>query len=592
LPLVLATAMSGTAAHAGACGEPATAIAAVQGRAARSPLLDRAVEIEAVVVGNFQRGLGGYFVQAPAAEQDRDPATSEGLYVLAERPRAEIRTGRRVRVRGRVVEHEHVPGLGGTLTALLPQQPVLDCGDGGWIAPLILREPPPDWERHEGMRLALPGPLTVIGNAALLKYGELEVSLAGRLYQPTEQALPGRAARERARADLRARLTLDDNRRSEFPRGIWYLDAPVSAAHPWRHGTELGRVEGVLDEQRGYRLQLTTAPAAVRQAPRPAPPALDAELRLASFNVLNLFNGDGRGGGFPTRRGAADRAEYERQRAKLVAAITALGPDVAALMELENDGYGPEGSLAQLVRALNAALGGAGDYRYVKPGTPRLGSDEIAVGLIYRERRVRALSRPAHLDAGAFRGGNRVPLAQAFEPVAGGTRFVVVANHFKSKGCAEATPPDTDQQDGQGCWNATRTRAARELATWLGTDPTGAGTVQVLILGDLNAHGREDPVRALLGAGYVDLLAPRAGEPPGYSFVYDALAGRLDHALATPALAERVTGAREWHINADELEAFDYRRTGPSARADGRRYQPDPFRSSDHDPLLIGLRRR
>jgi uncharacterized protein len=57
------------------------------------------------------------------------------------------------------------------------------------------------------------------------------------------------------------------------------------------------------------------------------------------------------------------------------------------------------------------------------------------------------------------------------------------------------------------------------------------------------------------------------------------LAGRLDHALLSPALAGRLRGAAEWHINADEPESQGY--------ADGDPTQP--WRSSDHDPLLLGF---
>ena len=109
-------------------------------------------------------------------------------------------------------------------------------------------------------------------------------------------------------------------------------------------------LEGVVDQRHGsYRLQLTEKLGAITQAPRPAPPTVPGDRRIAGFNVLNLFNGDGAGGGFPTERGAASADEYARQQAKLIAVVQALDPDLAALMEIENDGYGPASSLAQFV---------------------------------------------------------------------------------------------------------------------------------------------------------------------------------------------------------------------------------------------------
>jgi uncharacterized protein len=40
-----------------------------------------------------------------------------------------------------------------------------------------------------------------------------------------------------------------------------------------------------------------------------------------------------------------------------------------------------------------------------------------------------------------------------------------------------------------------------------------------------------------------------------------------------------------WHINADEPAARDY----DAAGRQGGRHTPDPYRSSDHDPLVIDI---
>ena len=66
-----------------------------------------------------------------------------------------------------------------------------------------------------------------------------------------------------------------------------------------------------------YRLQPVGPISFDHTNPRTAAPAgVGGNLRVASFNVLNYFNGDGLGGGFPTARGANTFAELERQRAK------------------------------------------------------------------------------------------------------------------------------------------------------------------------------------------------------------------------------------------------------------------------------------
>src|SRR5690606_2655365 len=172
------------------------------------------------------------------------------------------------------------------------------------------------------------------------------------------------------------------------------------------------------------------------------------------------------------RRGAKTQAAMHAQLAKLVATVHGLDPDIAALMELENDGYGPESSIAQLVDALNA---GGAQWRFVDPGHGP-GSDAIRVGLIYRADRVSPKGEPAVLEGGPFGERSRVPLAQAFVRKGGRRDLVVVANHFKSKGCSEASGDDADRRDGQGCWNALRVDSARRLHAWLRTSRLGRAT--------------------------------------------------------------------------------------------------------------------
>ena len=97
----------------------------------------------------------------------------------------------------------------------------------------------------------------------------------------------------------------------------------------------------------------------------------------------------------------------------------------------------------------------------------------------------------------------------------------------------------------------------------------------------------EAPIDMLRSAGHIDLLgryAPEGQQP--YTFVHFGRAGRLDYLLATESVANKVTGAAVWHINADEPVCLDYNlESNPSEL-----FVPDPYRSSDHDPVLVGLR--
>ena len=312
-------------------------------------------------------------------------------------------------------------------------------------------------------------------------------------------------------------------------------------------------------------------------------------MRIAGLNMLNLFNGDGQGVGFPTERGAASAEAHARQRAKLVATLRALDPAIAALQEVENDGDGEHSALAQFVAALNAAEAdeAARDWRFV-PSAALAGHDAIRVAIVYRANRVTPVGEPASLATGPFERGSRPPLVQAFR-AGRGPVFAVASNHFKSKGgCEDAEGGNRDQRDFQGCWNAARVEAARALSDWLATDPTGqgAGAAMTVVLGDLNAHAEEDPLRLLREAGWRDAFAVAAADPDGappHSFVFRGEAARLDHALLGAGLAERLRGAAEWHANADEGEAFHYSR---DASAEGA---ASPWRASDHDPMLLGL---
>jgi predicted extracellular nuclease len=125
-------------------------------------------------------------------------------------------------------------------------------------------------------------------------------------------------------------------------------------------------------------------------------------------------------------------------------------------------------------------------------------------------------------------------------------------------------------------------RQAESLLAFVDTLRAGSDD-RVLVIGDLNANGQEDPIRTLTDGGLVNEIARFIPSP--YSFIFDGQAGYLDHALTTSALSATVTGVTEWHVNADEPEFLDY---NTEDRPDDL-FSPTPFRSSDHDPVIIGF---
>ena len=171
--------------------------------------------------------------------------------------------------------------------------------------------------------------------------------------------------------------------------------------------------------------------------------------------------------------------------------------------------------------------------------------------------------------------------------------FTVSVNHLKSKGspCVNnisPVGPDPDTGDGQANCNLTRKQAAQELVAWLATSPTGISDPDRIIMGDLNSYAKEDPITAIRGAGYTDVIAQFLGAN-AYSYVFDAQWGYLDHALASASLVAQVAGVEQYHINADEPDALDYNTNFKSANLQATLYAPDQYRSSDHDSVIIGL---
>jgi Ca2+-binding RTX toxin-like protein len=147
---------------------------------------------------------------------------------------------------------------------------------------------------------------------------------------------------------------------------------------------------------------------------------------------------------------------------------------------------------------------------------------------------------------------------------------------------------DVDALDGQGNCNKTRTAAAQELVALLGNDPTGTNDPDILIVGDLNSYAKEDPITTLKNDGYTNLIESRIGTT-GYSYVFDGQWGYLDHALSSLSLTSQVQDVLEWHINADEPSVLDYNTNFKTAGQINSFYAPDAFRTSDHDPVIVGL---
>jgi hypothetical protein len=580
------------------CGDPATAIHVVQGSGLTSPEAGNTHSVEGVVVGDFQTEatIRGFFLQEDDGDVDADPLTSEGLFIYDNYFNAggvDVNVGDFVRVRGAIQEY-----FGLTEMDSLTQ--VLICPDPPVATPAALTLPlasSTDLERFEGMAVLLPQTLYVTENYNLGRYGEVLLSSGGRLLQPTNVATPGAAANALQAANDLNQVILDDGSTQQNPDPIDHPAPGLTAANTLRGADTVTGLAGVVtytwsgsSGTDNYRIHPTGTVTFTPTNPRPAAPvSVGGSLRVASFNVLNYFNGDGQGGGFPTARGANTALEFQRQRDKIIAAILGMDADVVGLMEIENDGYGAVSAIQDLVNGLNAAAPAGVSYAIIDPGLPQIGNDEITVGLIYRVETVMPFGPAVTTNAYPFDALNRQPLAQTFAEIATGGRVTVAVNHFKSKGsCPGDGSVNDDQGDGQGCWNAVRLEAANALAAWLAADPTGMGDSDSLIIGDLNSYAMEEPITALQGLGYTNLIEAFAGAA-AYSYVFEGQAGYLDHALSNAALTPQVTGATVWHINADEPRVLDYNEEFKTAGQVTSLYSANAYRASDHDPAIVGL---
>ncbi|HEX8329602.1 MAG TPA: ExeM/NucH family extracellular endonuclease [Hymenobacter sp.] len=549
--------------------------------------------IEAVVTGVYA-GLnpGGFYVQDETAAADGNPATSDALFVV--QPDPTVKVGDKVRITGVVKEESGAPSFNQAILT----EPAITVVSSGNALPAFVTINNADFsaaaaERYEGMRVQFSDPMTVTENYNLKQRGELTLSAQGLTYQPTQFVDPNdnpatgtsssgtrnlAAVKAYETANENKSLVLDDGSAANNPKPTPYLDPATGTV---RVGSTLTGLRGIMGYSFGkWRIQpLLGAAAPVVRTSRPQrPPAFGRlDLKLASFNVLNYFNGDGAGGGFPTARGAKTPADFARQRAKIILAISQMSADIVGLTEIENDGNGSASAIQDLVDGLNKVMG-AGTYIFVNDGDAEKqpnNTDLIKCAILYKPASVAPLGPPMVATVqGVF---ERPPLAQVFvtkrKERADTLGFVI--NHFKSKGSGSG--PNADQNDGQGGSNARRKDQAQALVQFINQTVRPAGAARIVSAGDYNANYEEDPIDILRAAGLVPATPPTSA-----SYVFRGLTGSLDHAVVTSNLVGFLD-VQKWHINSAEPTVLEYSSAGEATDI------ATPFRSSDHDPVLIGV---
>lgn len=547
----------------------------IQGDGSASPLEGETVVTEGVITGWFP-DLSGYFIQDTIGDQDT--LTSDGIFVY--QPSAPtMQVGDYVEVEGEVQEYYGWTELGNVSSVN-----VLISGVS--IAPTPVSMPRAEGlglEYFEGMYIEFATPMYVTDNYNLHRYGEVGMAPDGRLQIPTNHVdvsdidpegtnstglVNIQAVFAEVFANERNTVVLDDGQNGSWQQPIVHLDT----LNTLRCGSYVSALRGCLGYSFSkWRLQ-PTEPVVFEGNDRPQVPEFpNANVTVAGFNVLNFFTTIDDGSN--EARGADSQDEYNRQRAKIVAAITEMDADVTALMEIENNG---ETAIDSLVAALNEATA-PGTYGKISGSFK--GTDMIQCAMVYKTASVAPIDTPWATTDTIFLPPS---IAQGFTHTASGEKFIVIGNHFQYKGgCDDATGLDQDQEDGQACWNERRRLQAAALIDWIPEVQARYGDMDVVAVGDFNAYGQEDPIDILVASELTKL------ETDWYTYVFQGEFGSLDHAFATPSVINQLEGAAVWHINSDEPRFVDYNTEDVGNIGDF--YEPNAYRASDHDPVIVAL---
>ncbi len=605
----------------------AATIAEVQGAGDASPLVGKRVVTSGVVTATYPvGGFNGFVIQTPGTGGALDLAshtTSDAVFVYSPQAVGSVEIGDHVEITGEVSEFAGLTEITATADGIR----TLDAADAPLPALVAWPADANQREALESMLIAPQGDFTVSDTYTTMQYGDVALAAGTTpLRQPTDVARPGSPEASAVITDnADRRIALDDGASTNFTNAANSSLTPpyVSLTEPVTVGARVSFDRPVIVDFRNNAWKFNPTTPLVgdgtgaddgvtfQNIRTTGPEDVGGDVSVASFNVLNYFTTlgvenpscvpytDRAGNGVTVKEGCAQRgawgpADFDRQQTKIVAAINGLDAAVVGLMEIENSaalGEEADEALGALVAALNAA---AGEPRWAFiPSAANLPpveqQDVITNAIIYQPALATPVGTASALadqsgDGQAF-GNAREPIAQTFRPADGGETFTVVVNHFKSKGSVGPWPGDKDTGDGQGTSVVSRVRQAQALAAWVATDPTATGASAQILLGDFNSYGQEDPMQVLYDAGFVD--AERAFERAESSYVFQGLSGSLDHVLLNPAARERATGADIWNVNSGEALALEYSRFNSVGTTF---WAGDPYRSSDHDPVKVGLK--
>ena len=540
----------------GLVAQTSVTIPQIQGLGSSSVYVNQVVKTTGIVTARFigSNKIGGFFMQDPVG--DNNPLTSDGIFVSTSTDNVAV--GDNVEITGTVTETGGRTQLG-TITGTN----ILSSKNTIPVVEVVYNPDTWNWKQYEGMLIQFDQTLYVNNNSRLLSLGQLTLGTT-RLYTPTNQFVHGTADYTALLAfNAKAQLILDDGITTSNYTPIQFADASGTR----RTGERITNLQAVVDySNSAYTIYPATTPVFYGN-PRPTAPSDlgNYNLKVCASNLYYYLPTN-----FGQGYGAANATQAAQQQLKIVAGLLAIDADIYGLMEVEEG----QKALTDLVTAMNAATV-AGRYGFVNDGGGMDGT-YIKVGYLYRTDKVTPYLNLQNTNSPSPYDRKKV---QAFTLNSNNERFIFSLNHFKAKTGCPTSGTDTDQGDGQGCWNATRVLESTSITNLIANNLTYYGDDDVLIMGDLNSYGKEDPVEKLIQNGYTDMHRVFHADS-AYSYVYDGEAGYLDNVLASPTMKSQITGVSVFHVNTDEPTMFEY---------SGSAYQPDMYRYSDHDPVVVGL---
>ena len=509
------------------------------------------ITLSGIVSGDFQDTgeLAGFFLQEDAL------FSTSGIFVHSKR---KVNLGDEITITAKVIEYKNETRLDSVLSIdVLSENNAFKTQELKF--PFSLK----DIENLEGCLVAIENHLQISDSYSFEKYGQILVST-----EPLIQATEIYDAQEESSKILKhttkqseTSIVLDDLSNKRFPNEVALYLAKKSIVL----GAEIQGVKGyVCQKNEHYSIRLVADLEVVVPEPNLLS-EVNGKVKIMSFNLHNLFNGNGEGGMFPTPRGAKTYEDYEKQLAKLASAISFANPDIIALMEIENDGEDSLSTIFQFCDYLNSTTKRT---QYQVAYSQRVAAkDVIKTGIIYDASILSTTKLASYHSHSIF---SRNPIFQTFV-FQDSLEFVLSVNHFKSKSPRNAKGENVDQKDGQAAFNAKRVLQSEQLLSIIDSLYSDKN---LLVVGDFNAYSQEDPIQKLQAGNLIKLATKN------HSYVYKGQQGNLDHAFVNNLFIEHVKETKVLDINASYPNWIDYRFESSDTSY---------FRSSDHNPLLIGL---